>query len=53
MKNIKSKGCFAKSFTQNEKLIQVTADTLIVGVDIGLQTHFSRAFDWRGVELGK
>ena len=41
------------NFTQNEKLNQVTADTLIVGVDIGSQMHFARAFDWRGVELGK
>lgn len=41
------------NFTQNDKLNQVTADTLIFGVDIGSQTHFSRAFDWRGVELGK
>ena len=41
------------NFTQNEKLNQVTTDTLIVGVDIGSQTHFARAFDWRGVELGK
>ena len=41
------------NFTQNEKLNQVTADTLIVGVDIGSQTHFARAFDWRGVEQGK
>lgn len=32
------------NFTQNEKLNQVTADTLIVGVDIGSQTHFARVF---------
>lgn len=41
------------NFTQNEKLNQVSADTLIVGVDIGSQMYFARAFDWRGVELGK
>jgi len=41
------------NFTQNDKLNQITADALIVGVDIGSQTHFSGAFDWRGVELGK
>ncbi len=35
------------NLTQNERLNQVTADTLVVGVDIGSQTHFSRAFDWR------
>lgn len=27
---------------------QVINDTLIVGVDVGLQTHFCRAFGWRG-----
>lgn len=39
--------------TQNERLNQVTADTLIVGVDIGSQEHFARAFDWRGFEFSK
>lgn len=41
------------NLTQNERLNQVTADTLVVGVDIGSQTHFSRAFDWRGFEFTK
>ena len=41
------------NLTQNDRLNQVTADTLIVGVDIGSQTHFSRAFDWRGFEFTK
>ena len=36
------------NLTQNGKLNQVTSDTLIVGVDVGSQTHFCRAFDWRG-----
>ena len=35
--------------TQNDRLKQVTSDTLIVGVDVGSQTHFCRAFDWRGL----
>ena len=35
------------NLTQNDRLNQVTADTLVVGIDIGSQTHFSRAFDWR------
>lgn len=39
--------------TQNEKLNQVTEDTLVIGVDIGHETQYARAFDWRGVELGK
>jgi transposase len=41
------------NLTQNDKLNQVTADTLVVGVDIGSQTHFARAFDWRGFEFTK
>ena len=41
------------NFTQNDRLKQVTSDTLIVGVDVGSQTHFCRAFDWRGVELSR
>ncbi|WP_028246384.1 IS110 family transposase, partial [Pseudobutyrivibrio ruminis] len=27
--------------------------TLVVGIDIGSTTHYARAFDWRGIELGK
>ena len=41
------------NLTQNDRLKQVTADTLIVGVDVGSQTHFCRAFDWRGFELSR
>lgn len=26
---------------------------MVVGVDITSELHFARAFDWRGVELGK
>lgn len=39
--------------TQNEKINQVTEGTLIVGIDIASETHYARAFDWRGIELGK
>ena len=39
--------------TQNEKLNQVTEQTIVIGVDIASETHYARAFDWRGVELGK
>lgn len=41
------------NFTQNEKLSQVTEHTLVIGVDIGHETQYARAFDWRGVELAK
>ena len=41
------------NLTQNDRLNQVSADTLVVGVDIGSQDHFARAFDWRGFEFTK
>ncbi|BCS81618.1 hypothetical protein CaldiYA01_15780 [Caldicellulosiruptor diazotrophicus] len=40
-------------YTQNEKILQVTERTLVVGVDIAKERHVGRAFDFRGVELGK
>lgn len=39
------------NYTQNEKIEQVTDTTMVVGVDIGRQTHYARAFDNRGREL--
>jgi transposase len=41
------------SLTQNEKIRQVTETTMVIGVDIASETHWARAFDWRGLELGK
>lgn len=38
---------------QNEKINQVKESTLVVGIDIGSTTQYARAFDWRGIELGK
>lgn len=40
-------------FTQNEKISQVTNETLVVGIDISSETHYVRAFDWRGLEIAK
>lgn len=37
--------------TQNKKISQVKETTLIVGVDVGSEKHFFRAFNWRGIEL--
>ena len=39
--------------TQNKKLEQVKTTTLIVGIDIGSEFHYARAFDWRGYEYSK
>ena len=41
------------SITQNEKISQVKDTTLVVGIDISSETHYARAFDWRGLELAK
>jgi len=41
------------NFTQNAKLNQLSERSIIVGVDIASEFHYARAFDWRGVELGK
>ena len=38
---------------QNQKINQVKESTLVVGIDIGSSTQYARAFDWRGIELGK
>ena len=37
--------------TQNEKILQIKNETLVVGIDIGKETHYARAFDYRGIEL--
>ena len=41
------------NFTQNEKLKQLSERSIVIGVDIASELHYARAFDWRGVELGK
>lgn len=39
--------------TQNEKIASITEKTLIVGIDVGSETHYARAFDWRNYEYTK
>ena len=41
------------SNTQNAKIKSITEKTLIVGIDIGSETHYARAFDWRNYEYSK
>jgi len=41
------------NFTQNEKLNQVSENSIVIEVDITSELHYARAFNWRGVELGK
>lgn len=39
------------NYKQNEKILQVTEKTLVVGVDIAKEVHFARAFNFRRIEL--
>lgn len=39
--------------TQNDKILQIKNETLVVGIDIGKETHYARAFDNRGIEQAK
>ena len=41
------------NYKQNERLKQLTDDTLIIGIDIAKEFHVARAQDIRGIELGK
>ena len=36
---------------QNERIRSITDKTLVIGCDIGSTTHYSRAFNYRGIEL--
>ena len=40
-------------FAKNDKLSFITDDMLIVGCDIGSETHYIRAIDIRGTELSR
>ena len=40
-------------YTQNQKLEQVTEKTLVIGVDIGSESHHARAFNYRGIEYSQ
>lgn len=39
--------------TQNERINQVSEQTLVIGVDIASELKYARAFNWRGIEKGK
>jgi len=44
---------FYMKYKQNFKIMQITDETLVVGVDIAKHVHYARAFDWRGIEVSK
>ena len=39
--------------TQNAKIAAISEKTLVIGIDIGSESHFARAFDYRGIEYTK
>lgn len=39
--------------TQNAKIEAITEKTLVLGIDVGSETHYARAFDYRGIEYSK
>jgi transposase len=41
------------NYTQNEKIMSITENTLVIGIDIAKQFQYARAFDYRGIELSK
>ncbi len=41
------------NYKQNEKILQLTDKTLIIGVDIAKNKPVARAQDFRGVQFGK
>jgi transposase len=40
-------------YKQNQKILQLTDETLIVGIDIAKHKHVARAQDFRGIQFGK
>ena len=42
-----------KSTTQNAKIAAITEKTLIIGIDVGSETHYARAFNWRNYEFSR
>lgn len=41
------------NYKQNEKITQLTDETLIVGIDIAKNKHVARAQDFRGIQFGR
>lgn len=44
---------YKQSQKQNQRITQITENTLVIGADIAKETHVARAIDFRGIELGK
>ena len=48
-----TKGGLKMKYKQNDKILQLTEKTLIIGVDIAKHKHVARAQDYRGIQFGK
>jgi len=44
---------FNQSNKQNQRINRISETTLVIGTDIAKHTHVARAFNYRGIELGK
>src|SRR5690606_6236627 len=44
---------FNQSNKQNQRISRISETTLVIGTDIAKHNHVARAFNYRGIELGK
>lgn len=44
---------YIESSKQNQRIERITEKTLVIGTDIAKANHVARAFNYRGIELGK
>ncbi|HGG8188132.1 TPA: IS110 family transposase, partial [Neisseria meningitidis] len=42
-----------QSSKQNQRIMRISETTLVIGTDIAKRNHVARAFNYRGIELGK
>ncbi|WP_347488503.1 hypothetical protein ABDB91_14965 [Desulfoscipio sp. XC116] len=42
-----------QSCKQNQRIERISETTLVIGTDIAKKNHIARAFNFRGLELGK
>jgi len=42
-----------QSNKQNQRISRISETTLVIGTDIAKHNHVARAFNYRGIELGK
>lgn len=44
---------YNQSIKQNQRIMRISETTLVIGTDIAKRNHVARAFNYRGIELGK